>query len=64
MRLDQLIIEALGDMTMAVDETTASILGITLAKPAYGPTMHIGKPSCARFTAASQPLNLERSDLP
>lgn len=35
MRPDQLIIQTLGDMTMAIDETTVSILGITLAKPAY-----------------------------
>jgi hypothetical protein len=34
-RPGKLIIRALGDMTMVVDQTTVSILGITMAKPAY-----------------------------
>ncbi len=35
MRPDQLIIQALGDMTMAIDETTVTVFGITVAKPLY-----------------------------
>jgi hypothetical protein len=34
-RPGKLIIQALGDMTMVVDQATVSILGITMAKPAY-----------------------------
>ena len=35
MRPDQLIIQALGDMTMAIDETTVTVFGIIVAKPLY-----------------------------